>query len=368
MITRVAVLSVLIAGVASTAMLAAPPDAPQSLSANVSGNSVTLTWQPAPSGGAATGYTVFAALSPGGVPVASLPTSGTALTVTDVPNGVYYVHVRASNLEGMGAASNEAIVVVPGGGGGCSTPPNPATNLAGSVAGSVVTLTWAAPVGGCAATGYIVQAGSAPGRTDLAVINVGPATTLSASAPAGTYHVRVIATNAAGASIASAEIVVVVGSGTALTLRFDSLAVVTNRSPVTTHVESGFTITAGAQGWMALTTFGNPAPFIQFIREAAQATVIGEATITASDGGLFSFSSVDVYSSVTPIPHEIVGVRAGTAVFSLSGTVPNTFGTFATISNPQSADLVDTLILRLTNPATPCCSNPVGFDNVVLRR
>ena len=128
------------------------------------------------------------------------------------------------------------------------------------------------------------------------------------------------------------------------------------------YFESGFTVAAGAQGWMALTTFGNPAPFIQFVREAAQTTVVGEVTITASDGTPFSFSSVDVYSSVTTIPHEIVGLRAGAQVFSLTGTVPNTFGQFATISNPQSAAVIDTLILRIGNPATPCCSNPVGLN------
>jgi hypothetical protein len=355
--------------IASAVTLAAPPDAPQNLGATVSGNVVTLSWQGAPTGGMATGYTVFASLSPGGVPVASLPTSGTTLTVTAVPNGVYYVHVRASNLEGASSASNEITVVVPGGGGACATPPGPATNLTQSVSGNVVTLNWTAPVGGCAPTGYIIQAGSSPGLTNLAVINTGAAPGLTVSAPAGTYYVRVLAMNAAGAAAASNEVIVFVASGTAVTLGFDALAHLPDRSTVTTYAESGFTlVTAGASAWTSLTTFGNPAPFIQFVREAAQSTLVGEVTITSTAGETFTFSSVDVYSSVTPIPHEIIGTRGGTQVFSLTGTVPNTFGGFATVSNPRSADVIDTLIIRLGNPATACCSNPVGLDNVVLRR
>jgi hypothetical protein len=54
-----------------------------------------------------------------------------------------------------------------------------------------------------------------------------------------------------------------------------------------------------------------------------------------------------------------------TKVFSVSGTVPNTFGELATVANPDAGDLIDTLVIELTN-GTACCKNPMGLDNVRL--
>jgi hypothetical protein len=76
------------------------------------------------------------------------------------------------------------------------------------VSGSLVTLNWLAPNGGCAPTAYVVQAGSMAASSDIAVFNVGSATTLSVSAPPGRYFVRVTAVNAFGGSAASNEVVV----------------------------------------------------------------------------------------------------------------------------------------------------------------
>jgi hypothetical protein len=348
--------------------MAVAPGAPQNVAANVSGNTVTLAWTPPATGGAPTGYVVHASLSPGGPVIASLPVSGTSLTVTDVPFGVYYVHVRAVNIDGTSGPSNEVIASVPSGSGGCTSPPNAPTHLTSTVSGNLVTLNWTPPVGGCAATSYVVQAGSAPGLTDLAILNVGPANSLSVSAPAGRYYVRVVAVNAFGGSIGSVEIVVTVGATTeAVTITFDGLSTAANGSSVTSYTESGFTVTPTAEDWVALTTFGNPSPFIQFTRLAAQSATTGEVTVTAG-GAVFDFHTVDLYSSITTIPHEVIGLRGGAVVFSFSGTVPNTFGQFATVSNPYSLTPVDTLLIRVLNPQTSCCDNPVGVDNIVLGR
>lgn len=344
------------------------PGTPQNLAANVSANTVTLTWNIPSTGGAPTGYLVNASLSPGGSVIASLPASGTSLVVTDVPMGVYYVHVRAVNIDGASAPSNEVIVSVPSGPGGCTSPPNAPTNLAASVSGALVTLTWTPPVGGCAATAYAVQAGSAPGLSDLAILNVGATTSLSVVAPPGTYYVRVVALNAFGGSVGSVEVVVTIGTPRErATITFNALSGVVNRSPVTSYSEAGFLVTPSAQEWVALTTYGNPSPFIQFTRLATEGAAVGEVTVTA-DGELFDFESVDLYSSITMIPHQVIGLRGGTAVFEFSGTVPNTFGQFATVSNPHATTQVDTLIIRVTNPPTACCDNPVGLDNIVLGR
>jgi Fibronectin type III domain len=364
--TRAALATLITLGLASIAV-AAVPNPPQSLTATVSGSTVTLTWTAPSTGAAPEGYIVVAALSPGGTPIAVLPVANTTLVVPNVPNGVYYVHVRAVNTEGASNASSEVVVVVPGGGSGCTVPPEAPRNLAGNVSGRLVTLAWTPAPAGCAATSYVVQAGSAPGLSNIAVINVANATTLSATAPPGTYYVRVIALNAAGGSPVSVEIVLRVSSASGpVTIGFDALTTATNRSPISTYSESGFTLTTTAQSWMTLTSYGNPAPFIQFVRDATQPTQAGEVVVTAGDAP-FTFTSVDVYSSTTVIPFEIIGLRGGATVFTLTGTVPNTFGGFATITNSQPNTEIDTLVIRLTNPAT-VGTNPVGFDNLVLRR
>ena len=94
--------------------------------------------------------------------------------------------------------------------------PGPSGNLAGSVSGSTVTLTWLAPTSPDPATSYVVEAGSSPGATNLASFDTGSAaTTLTVTAmPPGTHYVRVRAKNTSGTSAPSNEIVLTV-AGTA---------------------------------------------------------------------------------------------------------------------------------------------------------
>jgi hypothetical protein len=200
--------SLLLVALTATAVHARIPPPPLNLVAEVTGNSVTFTWQP-PAGAAPLGYILEAALTPGGAVVAVFAVAGTSMIVSSVPNGVFYVRVRAVDGEGIGAPSNEAVVAVPSSG-GCGAAPGAPVGLTRTVVGNQVTLTWSAPVTGCPASGFVIQAGSVPGASNLAVINVGATTTLSVAAPAGTYHVRVVATNAAGGSVASNEVIVVV--------------------------------------------------------------------------------------------------------------------------------------------------------------
>lgn len=191
----------------------APPGEPQNLASAVSSNTATFVWQPPSTGGVPSSYLLGAALSPGGPLIASLPVTGTSLNVPNVPNGVYYVRVRALNSDGTSGPSNEVVVVVPGGGGGCMSAPNAPDALSGSASGNLVGLSWSSPTGGWATASYTVQAGSSPGASDLALMNVGTATTLSAAAPPGTYYVRVVAVNAFGGSLASNEIVITISGG-----------------------------------------------------------------------------------------------------------------------------------------------------------
>jgi hypothetical protein len=120
--------------------------------------------------------------------------------------------VRSKNAAGVSAASNESVLVV---GGACGAVPNPASGLVATSSGSTVTLVWSAPAGGCPASAYFVEAGSAPGLSNLANFSTGnSATTFSAGGVGnGSYYVRVRSWSPAGKSAASNEALLVVGGG-----------------------------------------------------------------------------------------------------------------------------------------------------------
>jgi len=128
------------------------------------------------------------------------------------------------------------------------------------------------------------------------------------------------------------------------------------------HGDCGLKITATLGNWHVSTTYGAPAPFVQFVTPAG-ITEHGEITVHSSDGP-FTFTSVDLYSSVTKIPWAFTGELGGATVFTASDTQPNTFGAFVTVHNPHPAASIDVLRIRLTNPAPPCCTNPMGLDNI----
>jgi hypothetical protein len=107
----------------------------------------------------------------------------------------YYAHTTL--------AATAAAIEAPGG---------PA-NLSAVVTGDSVTLAWSAPTSGDPVLSYVLEAGSASGASNLATLVTSTATMFSATGiGAGTYFVRIRAQNSAGLSVASNEIVVVVGS------------------------------------------------------------------------------------------------------------------------------------------------------------
>ncbi|MFN2445771.1 MAG: fibronectin type III domain-containing protein, partial [Vicinamibacterales bacterium] len=93
---------------------------------------------------------------------------------------------------------------------GALPPPSPPLNLGSSVSGNNVSLTWQAPTSGIA-TGYVVEAGSAPGLANLAVQPLGNTLSFAIGASNGTYYARVRAQSAAGLGAPSNELVVQVG-------------------------------------------------------------------------------------------------------------------------------------------------------------
>jgi hypothetical protein len=89
--------------------------------------------------------------------------------------------------------------------------------LAASVNGSTVTLTWSPPGSGGAPTTYVIAAGSQSGWSNLAHFATGNVLTTFAAidVPAGVYFVRASAQNAIGTSPPSNEVTLTVGQSCA---------------------------------------------------------------------------------------------------------------------------------------------------------
>ncbi len=179
-------------------------DSPRNLAVSVSGSSAAFSWLPPATGGEPLGYTLLAAMSPGGVPIGSLnlwPTTGT--TIHDIPAGRYYVWLTATNARGTGAPSNEVTVTVAG----MAAPASPTLDPAVQ-SGSLVTLTWR-PGSGSPPSHYVIAAAydsAGPIAGSLAVSG----SSITVSAPSGAFYVWITGVNAAGAGPASNQIRVIV--------------------------------------------------------------------------------------------------------------------------------------------------------------
>jgi hypothetical protein len=180
----------------------AVPGPPTNLVASVSGTTLTLTWGAPASGGAPLAYLIDAGTGPGGSNIAAGVNVGNILGASaGVPVGQYFIRVRAVNGLGAGLPSNEVVAQV-----GSTGPPGAPTNLDFTVLGGAVQLRWSAPATGGTPTGYNVEVGSDIGASNYGVVAVGNVTSVTnPSAPAGTYFVRVRATNAFGPSAPSNE-------------------------------------------------------------------------------------------------------------------------------------------------------------------
>ena len=184
-----------------------PPAAP-TLVATAIDNTVFASWTPAPTGGAATSYTLFAGSAPGLANLAAIPMQRATSFTATAPTGLYYLTVVARNGYGASPASNEVPVQL-----GCvAAPPAPAT-LAFLTAGSTVALRWGSAL---SASSYAIEAGQAPGSANLGAIPVGNTTSFTTPAPLGTYYVRVRAVNRCGVSPATNEVAIVLDGTTTL--------------------------------------------------------------------------------------------------------------------------------------------------------
>lgn len=99
--------------VALTVAAPSAPAAPTLHPPVVSGSTVSFSWTPGAGGGAPTSYLLTASVTPGGTAIATLPLSGSSVSVPGVPRGTYYVRVSGVNSVGVGLPSSTVTVVVP---------------------------------------------------------------------------------------------------------------------------------------------------------------------------------------------------------------------------------------------------------------
>lgn len=188
----------------SISVAASPQDFRVSVS--VSGAMVALAWSP-PANSIVNDYVLDVGTAPGtsnlvnAAPIGAVP----SLSIPGVGPGSYFARVRARNAQGTSAPSNEAAFTV--------TPPvapGMPTGFRASASNRTITLSWAAPQAGGAATSYVLEAGLTAGVSQVAR-DVGPVATVTIpDAPPGTYYVHLRAQNAAGPGPATAELRIVV--------------------------------------------------------------------------------------------------------------------------------------------------------------
>lgn len=188
-----------------------PPPAPFQLSATTRGYRVQLSWVPSRVGTAATGYLVEAGFAEGTTAV-TLPATEAFLDVNGVPPGRYFLRVRGTNAFGTGPASEEIVLIVHGDGSGSPTEPAALTVW---ISGRRLNMTWLDPGTGERPTGYVVEAGSAAGLSNIAAIAVSTRSFSFDSVPDGFYFLRVRGRLGGNLGPPSREVLVKVGSGPA---------------------------------------------------------------------------------------------------------------------------------------------------------
>jgi hypothetical protein len=182
----------------------APPERPLDLTSTVSGTSVTLQWRLAPES-IVTGHLLRVGSRSDASDLVTLPLGDVTSVTVNAPAGAFFVTLAAVNDCGVSPASPETVVVV----GNPVVPPTAPFELQSALAGRTLMLSWAAPSVGTGPFTYMIEAGGAPGQSNIAVVPVGT-TSIVATVGPGIYYVRVRAVGPGGTGPASNEVVVVV--------------------------------------------------------------------------------------------------------------------------------------------------------------
>ena len=155
--------------------------------------------------------------------------------------------------------------------------PNPPQNLQVVVTGSTVTVSWTPPPSGAVPAGYQLEAGSAPGAANLAIVPAAVTTLTFPGIPPGTYYVRVRSLGGGSASAPSNEVGVVVGGGGGCTAA----------PPAPTGLSSSLNGRLVTLGWSVGPTSDGPATLII---EAGSVTGAANLAVIAIDGSVRTIS------------------------------------------------------------------------------
>ena len=112
-----------------------------------------------------------------------------------LPNGTYYVRLRPQRLRDVAEHQSVSFRI----GAQLASP----TDLTASWNGTQTTLSWVASAADSlerAPTSYVLEAGTAPGLSDVVEITLDDTTRFTADVPHGVYYVRVRAINEHGDS------------------------------------------------------------------------------------------------------------------------------------------------------------------------
>jgi hypothetical protein len=194
--------------VTTTCGVATPP---RDLAATVNGAHVILSWHPSAIGTVST-YIVEAGSSSGATNLYHAPVGTTPIVQALVPVGDYFVRVRAVNACGNSAPSNEVFFIVGWGGGGGDGQVTQPQDLRLTLTTTLVTASWNLAPGSLAADAFVIEAGSAAGLADQAVIEVsGQTLSYTTNRPApGVYYVRVRARRGTTLGLPTPDVLLVV--------------------------------------------------------------------------------------------------------------------------------------------------------------
>jgi hypothetical protein len=195
---------------------AAAPDAPAppvGFTARVTGNTVSLSWRPGPTGARPDDYLLEVGSQRliRDIATMPLPSTTTSLTFGGVPAGVYAARVRAHNVAGYTPPAQEIVVRV-GEPGACTQAPAKPVLLTPVVADQTIALAWLEAPG--TSPSFVLEAGSTPGQSDLLVTDLGAVTGIGATIGDGQYAVRVTPQSPCGVGQESEEAVLTLGGAT----------------------------------------------------------------------------------------------------------------------------------------------------------
>ena len=120
-----------------------------------------------------------------------------------------------------------------------------------------------------------------------------------------------------------------------------------------TYAESGFTVSAAFGDWREAHAFGAPEPSI-YVEDLRSAPFGG---LAVTNGGLFTFDSVDLSAYASAAGYEITGWLGGATVFDVAGSEGT--GVFDSILGGSSA-----LIDRLTIDVSSAGPGSFNIDNI----